>query len=177
MARKGTLPHWKRCFQGFILTSRHYVCYCARYWWWCQILWRPLPGQTIASFWRHDITFVTVHVTDDDVRFCDGPGMLIFKTTKPCINSKWIALLIHGFVLIKTWLLITCGTAFYAIMYDMRPSTTILSKNRNTFQKNTDGWKFIVVQRMFENMDHLAKWHDSPFWIFVPMLYDVILQT
>ena len=29
----------------------------------------------------------TVHFTDDDVRFYDGPGMLIRKTTKPCINS------------------------------------------------------------------------------------------
>ena len=30
---------------------------------------------------------VTVHVTDDDVCFIDGPGMLIRKTPKPCINS------------------------------------------------------------------------------------------
>ena len=29
----------------------------------------------------------TVHFTDDDVSFYDGPGMLIRKTTKPCINS------------------------------------------------------------------------------------------
>ena len=29
----------------------------------------------------------TVHITDDDVSFCDGPGMLIRKTAKPCINS------------------------------------------------------------------------------------------
>ena len=37
--------------------------------------------------------------------------MLIHKPTKPCI-----ALLIHGFVPIKTWLLIACDTAFYAII-------------------------------------------------------------
>ena len=42
--------------------------------------------------------------------------MLIRKTAKPCINSMWIALLIHGFVLIKTWLLIVCDTAFYTII-------------------------------------------------------------
>ena len=32
-------------------------------------------------------TQLTVHVTDDDVRFCDSPGMLIRKTAKPCINN------------------------------------------------------------------------------------------
>ena len=59
----------------------------------------------------------TVHFTDDDVSFYDGPGMLIPKTTKPCINSTWIALLIHGFVLVKTWLSIACDTAFYAMLW------------------------------------------------------------
>ena len=28
----------------------------------------------------------TVHFTDDNVSFHDGPGMLIRKTAKPCIN-------------------------------------------------------------------------------------------
>ena len=54
----------------------------------------------------------TVHFTDDDVSFYDGPGMLIRKTVMPCINSSWIALLIHGFVPVKTWLLIACDTIF-----------------------------------------------------------------
>ena len=58
----------------------------------------------------------TVHVTDDDVGFCDGPGMIILKIAKPCINSTWIALLIHGFVPIKTWPLTVCDTAFYTII-------------------------------------------------------------
>ena len=58
----------------------------------------------------------TVHFADDDVSFYDGPGMLICKTTKPCINNTWIVLLIHGFVLVKTWLSIAWDTAFYAIM-------------------------------------------------------------
>ena len=72
---------------------------------------------------RHEITFATVHVTDDDLNFCDGPGLLIRKTVKPCINSMWIALLIHGFLSVKTWLLIACDTAFYAIIgFKMTPS-------------------------------------------------------
>ena len=44
----------------------------------------------------------TMHSTDDDVSFYGGPGMLIRKTAKPCINSTWIAVLIHGFVPVKT---------------------------------------------------------------------------
>ena len=43
--------------------------------------------------------------------------MLICKTAKPCINSRWIALLIHGFMPVKTWLSIACDTAFYAIIF------------------------------------------------------------
>ena len=42
----------------------------------------PLPGQIITSIWRHEITFATVHITDDDVKFCDGPGIFIHKTAK-----------------------------------------------------------------------------------------------
>ena len=29
----------------------------------------------------------TVRFIDDGVSFCDGPGMLIRKTTNPCFNS------------------------------------------------------------------------------------------
>ena len=79
-----------------------------------NVLKRPLPGQMI-SFWHYEITFATVHVTDD-VTFYDGPGMLIHKTAKPCINSMWIALLIHEYLPVKTWLLKTCDTAFYALI-------------------------------------------------------------
>ena len=35
----------------------------------------------------YEIMFASVHVTDDDISFCDGLGMLICKTAKPCINS------------------------------------------------------------------------------------------
>ena len=55
-----------------------------------------------------------MHATDADVTFYDGPGMHTVKAAKQVYNSTWIALLKHGFVLVKTWLLITCGTGFYA---------------------------------------------------------------
>ena len=98
-----------------------------------NILKMLLPGQMIALFWRHEITFATVHVTYDDIRLCDGPGMLIRKTAKQCINSTWIALLIHGFMPFKTWLLIVCGMAFYAIIADNMHETFLGESNNNTY--------------------------------------------
>ena len=45
----------------------------------------------------------TVHVTDAEVTFCDGPGMLTIKIAKQVCNSMWIALFLkHGFVTVKT---------------------------------------------------------------------------
>ena len=71
-----------------------------------NVLKTQLSWQILTSSWRHEITIASVHVTDDDVSFCDGPIMLIRKTAKP-----WMSLLIHGFVPVKTRLLITCDTA------------------------------------------------------------------
>ena len=101
-----TRKRWRKCFEKFSVFSCTYYTLPA------NVLKTPLPGQMMASIWRHEITFATAHVTDDDIRFCDGPGMLICKIA----NSTWIALLIHGFVPVKTWLLIACNTAFYAII-------------------------------------------------------------
>ena len=70
--------------------------------------------ENAASRAKNNV-IASVHFTDDDVSFYDGPGMLIRKTAKPCINCTQIAFLMHGFVLLKTWLLIACDTAFYAI--------------------------------------------------------------
>ena len=72
----------------------------------------------------------TVHFTDDDVSFYDSPGMLIRKTTKPRINSAWIAFLIHGFVLVKTWLLIAYDTAFYSMI-----DITVTSRNKSLWMR------------------------------------------
>ena len=45
-----------------------------------NVLEMMLPGQRLTSSWRHEITFAIMHITDDDVSFCDGPGILIHKT-------------------------------------------------------------------------------------------------
>ena len=82
-----------------------------------NVLKTPASSANDTFILTSEITFATLHIIDDDIRFCAGPGMLIGKTTKPCINSTWIFLLIHGFVPVKTWLLMVCDTAFYAIIH------------------------------------------------------------
>ena len=108
-----------------------------------NVLQMPLPGQMIASFWRYKSTFATVHVTDDDIKFCEGHGMIIRKTAKPCINSTWIALLIHGFVQVKTWLLIACNTAFYPIIANKIHKSLLISTCNLMRQAVTQILKFI----------------------------------
>ena len=100
---------WRKCFENFyfpvpVMGRKGTLA--------ANILKSPHPGQRLTSSWRHE----TVHVNDDGAKFLWWPRMLIRKTAKPCINSSWIALLIHGFVPVKTWLLKACDTAFYAIM-------------------------------------------------------------
>ena len=73
-------------------------------------LWRKWTRKSIPS------AFATVHATDADVTFYDGPGMHTVKAAKQAYNITWIALLKHGFVLVKTWLLTACGSGFYAII-------------------------------------------------------------
>ena len=53
--------------------------------------------------------------------------MRIYKVQKPYISSMWIAWLIHGFLPVKTWLLIAFYTAFYAIIMFQRAQTHVLT--------------------------------------------------
>ena len=45
-----------------------------------NVLITPLSGLTQTSQGRHKITFATVRVLCDDVKFCDGPGILHAKS-------------------------------------------------------------------------------------------------
>ena len=56
-----------------------------------------LPGWMKTSFSCHLITFATVHAADADVRFCDGPGMLMSKIAWQLYNSIWTAFLKRGY--------------------------------------------------------------------------------
>ena len=49
--------------------------------------------------------------------FAWRPGTNVNKVAKPCIKCTWIALLINEFLSIKTWLLITCATSIYAMIW------------------------------------------------------------
>ena len=70
-----------------------------------------LPGQRLTSLLLNTLLMMTSV-------FMTAPECFnIRKTANPCINSMWIALLIHGLVLVKTWLLIACDTAFYGIIF------------------------------------------------------------
>ena len=45
-----------------------------------NVLKKPLPGQRLN-------VIATVHVTDDDVSFYDGPGILIRKTRSRALTA------------------------------------------------------------------------------------------
>ena len=47
---------------------------------------RRFQGKYQLRAWRHVFTFATVHVTDADVTFWDGPGMLTVKAAKQVYN-------------------------------------------------------------------------------------------
>ena len=51
------------------------------------VLKMPIPGQIPTSCGRHFLTFATVHATDADVIFYDGPGMHTVKAAKQAYNS------------------------------------------------------------------------------------------
>ena len=63
-----------------------------------------LQGKWLHHFRHPEIMYITVHASNADIRFCDGPGLLISK-----INKKFTTP-------VKTRLLtVAYGTAFYAI--------------------------------------------------------------
>ena len=65
-----------------------------------------------------------MYATDADVTFYDGPGMHTDKAAKQVYNSNVNCLVKTWICAGKTWLLIACGTGFYAII------RVIISMNR-----------------------------------------------
>ena len=92
----------------------------------------PLPGWRLMSSWHHSFTFATVHVTDADVTFVTALECLV-KTAKQVYNSMWIALLKHGFVLVKTWLLLLCSSGFYALISPYKHMLWVFIRFINTY--------------------------------------------
>ena len=59
------------------------------------------------------MTLISMHVTVDDVTVCGGLECDYLKYKSRASTPRE---LIHGFLLVKTWLLIASNTAFYAII-------------------------------------------------------------
>ena len=58
-----------------------------------------------------------MQATVDDVNFCDGLECVYVKYKSPASTARELPdFKIHGLLLVKTWLLIACDTAFYAVI-------------------------------------------------------------
>ena len=106
--------YWRKCFENFFFPVPTMVRKGTLP---GNVLKMLSPGHILLTLWHHYFTLATMHITDADVAFCDGLGKLTFKTAKQVYINTWIALLKHGFGLVKTWMLIACSTGFYAIIY------------------------------------------------------------
>ena len=104
----------KSCLIAIIVLLLHVHCLCFE-----NATSRANTNVMLTSYFYVS----TVYATDADVTFYDGPGMHTVKAAKQVFNSTRIALLKHGFVLVKTWLLIACGRGFYAIILASRYDT------------------------------------------------------
>ena len=58
------------------------------------------------------LLFISMHVTVDDVNFCDGLECVYVKYKSRASTAREL----HGVLPVKTWLLKACDTAFYAII-------------------------------------------------------------
>ena len=81
----------------FILTSLDYINFCFK-----ATTYVILTSLDYINFYARYCWWRQILVR---------PRMCICKVQKPCINSQWIAWLIHGFLAVET-----CDTAFYAII-------------------------------------------------------------
>ena len=58
--------------------------------------------------------FILMHVTVDDVNFCDGLECAYVKYKSHASAARELHESYMGFSLVKAWLLIECDIAFYA---------------------------------------------------------------
>ena len=76
LSYNNTQKCWRKCFKQFlfpvpIMSLKSIIQ--------ANSLKMLLPGQMITSFWCHEITFAAVHITDDDIRFCNSPRMFVIE--------------------------------------------------------------------------------------------------
>ena len=105
------LIHWKTMFDRYYCIKSENICYISRYFlhYFLSPFHRCLANAISTDYARSRAGQYTSR---------DGSNFvaLIQAYWKPCINSAWIVLLIHGFSPVNARLLIMCGIAFYAII-------------------------------------------------------------
>ena len=60
-----------------------------------------------------------MHITVDDINFYDGLECVYVKYKSRALTASGLR---HVFLPVKTWLLIACNTAFYAIISNVQDS-------------------------------------------------------
>ena len=105
-----TLMHWKTMFDRYYCIKTENISYISHYF--LHILFHLFTDVARTLFPRtmlvlgqdstHLMTAAILWPRHDHIESCVA-----------CINSAWIALLIHGFSPVNAWLLITCHTALY----------------------------------------------------------------
>ena len=107
------LMHWKTMFDCYYCIKIATICYILH----CIL------HYCVSPFHRCRVNAISTYYACSragQYTSRDGiilwPGMSILKVAQPCINSAWIALLIHGFLPVNARLLITCNSAFYAVI-------------------------------------------------------------
>ena len=108
------LMHWKTMFDHYYCIKTENICYVSHYFLhyfvspfhWC------LANTISTDYAPFRAGQYTSHNSSQSVALVRS----YLKLRRPCINSAWIALLIHGFLPVNARLLKMCDTAFYAIM-------------------------------------------------------------
>ena len=106
------LMHWKNMFDRFYCIKTEKICYILRYF----LHYFVLPfHRCLANVISSD------HVRSRAGQYTSRKGSKSVTLVRSYwkLRSAWIALLIHGVSPVNARLLITCGTAFYAIIFLM----------------------------------------------------------
>ena len=111
------LMHWKTMFDCYYCIKTENICYISRYF--LHYFVSPFH-QCIANAISMDYARSrSGQYTSRDGSNSVAPVQAYWK-----LCSAWITSFIHGFLPVNAWLLITCGTAFYAISDKSRHQRT-----------------------------------------------------
>ena len=109
------LMDWKTMFDRYYCIKTENICYISRYFlhYFVSPFHRCRANAISTDYTRSGAGQYASRIGSNSVATVRAYWKL--RSREPCINSAWIALLIHGFSPVNARLLITCDTAFYAI--------------------------------------------------------------